>query len=1244
MTSSMLAGERRWAHARRGGMTVLGKVAVPKPINLPSQKLENHGLDPNVEIVPKGSLSWGSRPSSSTSNPWGSSASPTADGRPSSGGGLSRPSTAGSDKHEPSTTTWGPNSRPTSASGVMTSSNQSSLTSSRPLSAETRPGSSHLSRFAEPAYDHNAWGPNVNADKLTIPSKANDFSLSSGDFPTLGSEKDNNGKGIEPHDHGSHVRPGSGSGRTAPAKDRNMMAQDRNSGTVDTWTRDGSQHFEDVGRPSDMWQPGDPQQYINPNILPPHFDPWRGPPMNAPPGGGWYRGPPPPTPPAGPPYPPVSHPHGGYPMEPYPYYRSQIPPNLANQQPGPVPGPGPGPGPRGHHPRNGDFYRSQMSPEAFMRPNMPMRPGYYPGPVPYDGYYGPPIGYNPNDQFMGMPPGPPPGPHGPPVYNMGPHQNPSEFHDPHFRGNVRGPVGNIHVSEQLDSVPHDESRGPYKVLRKRDNERDVNIEGGDNWDQNLEHNDQTRPSFHKNERGPHKPRSSTEIWGNKLSSLQETSHEIQTNQKDPILIQKIEDYNEVRASDVGRDPEQKNRLLVHSDNNPTIAFGTICEAGDLNISRQSHHVVRSRTDYQNKGRLNNQDNTDGTSESLNSMVDRDDGQAQIARMREIVKQRAIQRQKEEEERIKEQKAKSHAKLEELDRRKLATSDGTTHNAEKTTTNVTEQDDVDAFTKPDLPSCGLDTKAQVVDQTGEKSQQGLVDQPSYTNQSVVNTDDGSLHRQKRASHRQKQSVQTVESVVDKSTIGGGTGEAHKVPSGVFIKDSSSNVTVSVESVSHQEDNLNILSSELTQNRKKNNKINKNKHKSDDVSVSKDGDFAKKTPHSNNEEALDRVPNQYKPQHSRRMLKNPQANRPVDKFHVGDVAVWAPVRAPNKEEQDDVPLSANNNNSGQNNNLKSKRAEIERYVPKPVAKELAQQETVNPSDEPAICVSANVGPTVESKGHNNKQNKPMKPYGAQKQHDQSFQQDAKNNNNNNYNNPVPTETKVVEHEWDPDGWCMPDEPPTEVTSGVKDDGGKGKRPAYKGGQKNTMKSNNVDYNKDFSGAEFEIEQTDRPTSSKESRWQSKPHGYRGGQNASSEVKRVRPEEPVDEYYKTGRETIRKERKPGAYRQQDEASFEQQHGSTGFRKYGGQGQNNLPVGQDDRRKHNNQHNVNVNRERPRQNLHYEYQPVGSNNKPSNPVAPTDGFGNAGPRYKERGSGSGSGSGSGHPRRGGGTFNGRQ
>lgn len=31
----------------------LGQVKAPKPLNLPSQKQENHGLDPTVNIVPK---------------------------------------------------------------------------------------------------------------------------------------------------------------------------------------------------------------------------------------------------------------------------------------------------------------------------------------------------------------------------------------------------------------------------------------------------------------------------------------------------------------------------------------------------------------------------------------------------------------------------------------------------------------------------------------------------------------------------------------------------------------------------------------------------------------------------------------------------------------------------------------------------------------------------------------------------------------------------------------------------------------------------------------------------------------------------------------------------------------------------------------------------------------------------------------------------------------------------------------
>lgn len=115
----------------------------------------------------RGTLGWGSKSSSSASNAWGSSLSPNAgasspshlSARPSSGGSGTRPSTSGSDMASELTTTsaWGSSSRPSSASGPPTS-NQTSQTSLRPRSAETRLGSSHLSRFAEHVGENSvAW-------------------------------------------------------------------------------------------------------------------------------------------------------------------------------------------------------------------------------------------------------------------------------------------------------------------------------------------------------------------------------------------------------------------------------------------------------------------------------------------------------------------------------------------------------------------------------------------------------------------------------------------------------------------------------------------------------------------------------------------------------------------------------------------------------------------------------------------------------------------------------------------------------------------------------------------------------------------------------------------------------------------------------------------------------------------------------------------------------------------------------
>ncbi|MCL7026934.1 hypothetical protein MKW94_009885 [Papaver nudicaule] len=374
MASSMLTGEKRWLSARRGGMTVLGKVAVPKPINLPSQRSENHGLDPNVEIVPKGTLNWGSR-SSTASNPWGSppnagpgAGSPLLNSRPSSGGTGTRPSTAGSDKsHEPAPSAWGSSSRPSSASGVFVS-NQSS-TGTRPRSADTRPGSSQLSRFAEPVSENSGvWGSSGHAEKLGhSSSKTNAFSLSSGDFPTLGTEKDTEADVQE--DHSSQGRPVSASGVATRKEnleilhtDDESMDANRERGTLNSWRRESGPY--NGGPPQDHWQ-REHHPFPNPSMPPQHFDPWHG--SVRAPDGVWYR-------PTGvSPYGPPQGPPGNYPVEQFAYYHPHLPARpLPNSQAAPRPGNGPSPG--GYHLKSGDSYRPHMpdsrTGESY-RPHMP---------------------------------------------------------------------------------------------------------------------------------------------------------------------------------------------------------------------------------------------------------------------------------------------------------------------------------------------------------------------------------------------------------------------------------------------------------------------------------------------------------------------------------------------------------------------------------------------------------------------------------------------------------------------------------------------------------------------------------------------------------------------------------------------------------------------------------------------------------------------------------------------------------
>ncbi|XP_068653763.1 protein MODIFIER OF SNC1 1-like isoform X2 [Aristolochia californica] len=486
MASSML-GERRRVSARRGGaMTVLGKVAVPKPVNLPSQRLENQGLDPNVEIVPKGTLSWGSRTSSSPVNAWGSSmlSSNSADGsggspgrlnaRPSSGGSGTRPSTAGSDRSiEPSSSAWGPSSRPSSASGLLASS-QSSVGSLRPRSAETRPGSSQRSRFAESVVENSVTrgGLTTSEGLGSAFSKPSSFTLSSGDFPTLGSEKCSETNARQ--GHSSHGQPSSSSSvavmqersESSSCDDGSMDPREKED--VSTWKR-GDSVLHHGGPPPhiEKWQRDNHQgpSCQNTNVPPHHFDPWHGAPIrNHPPDGGWYRGGPPPGP-----YGPAPSP-GGFGLEPplYGYYHPQ-PHVPGHSVPNSLSAPRPRAGPGGFHTKSGDSYRPL--PDSYGVPGPPVMPVRYPGPIPpYDGYYGPPrMNYRNSSEHdapsaMGMAGGP-----GPCVYNRYPKHNARpDSANFHIRPGGYGPPSATTKEPIETGIAHDPTHhGQYKVLLKQ---------------------------------------------------------------------------------------------------------------------------------------------------------------------------------------------------------------------------------------------------------------------------------------------------------------------------------------------------------------------------------------------------------------------------------------------------------------------------------------------------------------------------------------------------------------------------------------------------------------------------------------------------------------------------------------------------------------------------------------------------------------------------------------------------------
>lgn len=221
-------------------------------------------------------------------------------------------------------------------------------------------------------------------------------------------------------------------------------------GTLDTWKADNPPYLGHGASPNmEIWRrdPNSAPPYPNMNMPRPHYDSGHNPQFR-PADGSWYRGGA-----AGGPY-RAPGPPGSYPVD-YPPVpgRPLSNPQFSRQDASPG----------GFYPNNSDSYRPYMPPERYMgpgRPDMPVRPGPYPGPVPYEGYYGPPRPnfYNSTERessIMGM---------ARPIacnQHLMHHQN----YDSNFHARPSG-YANVMNKEQPRPNQDPETQGQYRVLLK----------------------------------------------------------------------------------------------------------------------------------------------------------------------------------------------------------------------------------------------------------------------------------------------------------------------------------------------------------------------------------------------------------------------------------------------------------------------------------------------------------------------------------------------------------------------------------------------------------------------------------------------------------------------------------------------------------------------------------------------------------------------------------------------------------
>ncbi|GAU33690.1 hypothetical protein TSUD_148400 [Trifolium subterraneum] len=873
-------------------------------------------------------------------------------------------------------------------------------------------------------------------------------------------------------DHDSHIRPGSSAGHgrekneTSTVDDVPVHATAKGE-TENSWRID--QAFKEDGmRPGkEKWQGNLHHHYPNAGILPQHFNAWRGAPVNNHQGDTWFRGPPN-SPPFGTPVAP-----GGFPIQPFPFYRPNIPlTGLANSPQVPLPGSRP----TGQH-KNGEVYRPHM-PDTYIPPGMQWRPAFYPGPMAYDGYYRPPMGYcNSNKQdipFIGRATGPS-------VYNWNLSHNPPESGNSHNRSGGHGPAVKPLASEPIESSHTHDTARPYRVLLKQHNKLDGKNEPT-NWENSFTANpsyanvkDQPRMPVQENDHrrnvemdlrrksGQAKVASSKtsgnqgsisvnntkslERTGsfNKFDNISERKRDgVASNtlgiasgpfaHKDSTIFQKIELLNaKARANSFTKSKEDRlnkfnagshveneksagvvvlETTLATEVNNPTVrgvcAFGggknfesssfsgtpTSRKISPSVLGRGNHRMGRLYTQdsdgWRKKSGVIDSSTSSGTQleasnilvgehqisidayersgsysqvrrqgESMQSLSHSANSREQRAKTKESSKQQTKQLQVEEEEWNKKQRAKSLAKLEEVNR----------------PTEVVKG----SMQKAYAASYPVQNKQEEL----QPSESATVSGKSGAANSYITPNDNGAGQNLSLSKTSNVSTTSGALKVENDTM------AYVNVSYGISTDEASSAFVSGLPMN----SISMVASSVNQ-KKKNNRNRKNKQKVEEISLtalpteiskeagisrssvenklkedikldqgslqspslSKDPNQYSEQKYSENEESYGRMNNRLKSQHSRRMPRNMQANRQAEKSHGIDAVMWAPVKPPKKIEILDessektkmeafVPAESNQ----QVHNLKNKRAEMERYIPKPVAKEMAQQGSQVPTHE-------------------------------------------------------------------------------------------------------------------------------------------------------------------------------------------------------------------------------------------------------------------------------------------------------